>query len=295
MPTISVVIRAKNEEKSIGSTLKGLRGQDITFPIETLLIDSGSTDRTLIIAREYNCKIILVPQELFTYGYALNRGIKESSGEIICLLSAHCIPRNERWLAELVQPIVAGSVHATFGRQVPVPGVNPFEELSLRKHFPPLPKKSGRVPFSNANCAFLKEMWNVMPFNETLPGWEDYLWYLLLNERYIFQYRPEAAVTHTHPFSIKSVMRRTYNDGRAFGLIRDQYGIDIYNTLYPGFMSKVRMLVDDLINHVTFFRDQGYIKYIPLIPVVRFFSYFTYWKGLRSAKLGVSQTLRKMV
>jgi glycosyltransferase involved in cell wall biosynthesis len=280
----SIIIRSKNEEDSIGKTLESLLNQDADHPPEIILVDSGSTDKTLDIAGAYNVKICSILPEEFTYGYALNFGIRESAGDIICLLSAHCIPTSGQWLSELIRPIKDGSAHATFGRQVPVKGMNPFEEVSLNKHFPANDKKSGRVPFSNANCAFVRKMWQEMAFDETLPAWEDYLWYIHLKDRYLFQYCPEAAVSHTHPFSFRSIVQRTYNDGRAFRIIRDKYGIDLFNSLYPGLKAKLRMLVNDVITHVTFFTEKGYKKYIPLIPVVRAYSYFIYWKGYRSVR-----------
>lgn len=294
LPAISVVIRTKNEGMALGATLEAIRRQEGAFPSEILLVDSGSVDGTLNIARRHDCRIITIPPEDFTYGYALNLGISHAAGEIICLLSAHCTPRHNRWLSELVQPVADGSAHAAFGRQVPVRGVNPFEEVSLHKLFPEELRKGNRVPFSNANCAFLKTLWDQVPFDETVPGWEDYLWYLLLRERFRFRYCPGAAVSHSHPFSFKKIMQRTYNDGRAFRIIKNRYGIDIYNHLYPGTGAKLRMLMHDVINHLTVFRQKGYRRYIPLIPFIRAYSYFTYWRGYRSVERASNSPARRI-
>ncbi len=284
MSHISIILRTKNEEDFIGMALQSIFSQKVDYPFEVIIIDSGSTDRTLEIAGTYEVKIKNIPPEEFTYGYALNYGIRESYGEIVCLLSAHCIPESEQWLSELIKPITDGTAYATYGRQVPVKGVNPFEEVSLSKHFPETDKKDGRVPFSNANCAFIRKMWEQVQFDETLTSWEDYLWYMLLKDAYIFKYCPNAAVYHTHPFSVRNIIQRRYNDGRAFRIMKDKYGIDVFNDLYPGIKAKIRMFFNDLMNHVTFFRDKGYKKYILLIPVVRVYAYFNYWKGYKSVR-----------
>ncbi len=284
MLQISIIIRTKNEENFIGKTLQSLFNQKVEYPFEVIVVDSGSTDSTLNIVRKYDVKIMNILPEQFTYGFSLNHGIGESSGKIICSLSAHCIPTSEQWLLELIRPITDGTAHATYGRQVPVKGVNPFEEVSLSKHFPENEKKTGRVPFSNANCAFMKKMWEKIKFDEMLPSWEDYLWYILLKDTYLFKYCPEAAVYHTHPFLIRTIVKRTYNDGKAFRILKEKYGIDVLNDTCPGIMSKIKIIIGDLMNHVTFFCKKGYKKHILLIPVVRLYAYFVYWKGYKSVR-----------
>lgn len=281
---ISIVIRTKNEEASIGETLQVLFNQKQAPPFEIILVDSSSTDRTLAIAGGYPIKIITIPAERFTYGYSLNCGIASARGEIICSLSAHCTPVGDTWLKELVGPILSGTAHAIYGRQVPIEGINPFEEVSLWKHFPEQEKKDGRVPFSNANCAFLKHIWLKQPFDEELPSWEDYLWYLLLKDKYFFQYNTRAAVYHTHPFSLKRATLYAYRDGKTFRILKDKYGIDVINEFCPSVRSKVKTLIDDLKMHVRYFRMRGYRKKMPLIPVIRLSKYLAYWRGYRALR-----------
>src|SRR5688572_8485406 len=56
MNKITVVIPTLNEEKDLPRTLKSLK-----FADEILVVDSGSTDQTLEIAKKHNCKIIHHP------------------------------------------------------------------------------------------------------------------------------------------------------------------------------------------------------------------------------------------
>lgn len=284
MDSVSIIIRAKNEEAFIGKTLEMVRSQKIDIPYEIILVDSGSTDRTTEIAKKFDVSIHQITPESFSFGYALNYGISKSKGEIIVNLSAHCIPVNNQWLHELIKPILNKEVDATFGRQIPIKGLNIFEEVALSKHFPSHNKIKGRVPFSNANCAFTKDMWIERKFDEELPSWEDYLWYLLMKERYKFRYCPESSVYHSHPFSMDWLKRRAFIDGQAFKLIKRKYGIDLLEGLHPTFGRKLRIFVDDLIQHLRLFKDNGYIKQIFLIPAVRLCAYRAYWKGYRSIR-----------
>jgi glycosyltransferase involved in cell wall biosynthesis len=282
--TISIVIRAKDEGRSIGKTLEMVASQNMDVPYEIIIVDSGSTDNTRKIAGEYTSRIFSIPPESFTFGYALNYGIERAEGTIIVNLSAHCFPVDKYWLSRLISPILEGKTDAVYGRQAPAKEINPFEEVSLHKHFPDDEKKSGRVPFSNANCAFLRKMWEEVRFDEKIPSWEDYLWFLHHKDRYSFKYCPEAVVYHSHSFSLKAVVKRAYNDGRAFSIFKREYDCDLLEDACPGLKNKAKMFLDDLRGHARFFQQRGYTRYIFFMPLVRFCVYIAYWSGYRSVK-----------
>jgi rhamnosyltransferase len=284
MDGISIIIRCRNEEEAIGKTLERIFSQDLDVTREVVIVDSGSTDRTIEIALRYPVRLFRIPPESFSFGYALNFGIERAAGDVIVNISAHCTPVNEKWLSELVTPILAGKADAVYGRQVAVRGRNPFEEVSLHKHFPAEERAGKRVPFSNANCAFLKKMWEEVRFDEDLPSWEDYLWYLLLKDGYRFRYCPKAAVFHTHRFSLSALKRRSFNDGKAFAMLKDKYKIDLVGEAYPGVRAKGRLFMNDVGEHVKFFVRHGYLGYIFLAPLIRSFAFKAYRDGYNSLK-----------
>src|SRR4030066_1052634 len=96
-PNISVLIRTKNEEKYLGQTLSVIFSQT-RKDIEVLIVDSGSTDKTLEAAREFPVTIFEIKPKDFTWGYALNYGFQRASGKYIVCLSAHALPQSEYWL-----------------------------------------------------------------------------------------------------------------------------------------------------------------------------------------------------
>ena len=51
-PVCSIIVRAYNEEKHIGKLFAGIRQQTLT-DVQGILGDSGSTYRTVEIARQY--------------------------------------------------------------------------------------------------------------------------------------------------------------------------------------------------------------------------------------------------
>lgn len=62
-PSISIVIATYNSDKTLPLTLESIKKQD--YPknkIEVLVIDGGSEDETLLIAKKYGCKVIKNPK-----------------------------------------------------------------------------------------------------------------------------------------------------------------------------------------------------------------------------------------
>ena len=84
----SIIIRAYNEEKHIGRLLEGIKQQTIK-DVEVILVDSGSTDSTIDIAKSYGAQVVRIPSAEFTFGRSLNYGIKEAKREFIIIASAH--------------------------------------------------------------------------------------------------------------------------------------------------------------------------------------------------------------
>ena len=61
-PKVSIVIRCLNEEKHIGRLLQGISEQTYQN-VEIIVVDSGSRDQTLDIARSYPTRIIQIIRE----------------------------------------------------------------------------------------------------------------------------------------------------------------------------------------------------------------------------------------
>ncbi|MEO2069246.1 MAG: glycosyltransferase family 2 protein, partial [Desulfurobacteriaceae bacterium] len=93
---ISACIIAKNEEKNLPRLLKSLRGK---FE-EIILVDTGSEDRTVEIAKEYGCKV--VKHEWNGFADARNRAIAEATGDWIWHFDADFELEEEEYKKALV-------------------------------------------------------------------------------------------------------------------------------------------------------------------------------------------------
>ena len=65
---VSVVIRTLNEEKHLPELLESIRKQSSDyFDFEIVIVDSGSTDNTLEIAKSYSARITFIKKENFFF------------------------------------------------------------------------------------------------------------------------------------------------------------------------------------------------------------------------------------
>jgi len=87
-PLISLIVPAFNEEVTIRKSLQSLI--DLDYPnYEIIVINDGSTDNTLEIAREFeNLQVKVIHQQNQGKAKALNNGIKNSKGEIVVTVDA---------------------------------------------------------------------------------------------------------------------------------------------------------------------------------------------------------------
>jgi len=215
VPRVSVVIRAKNEARYIGETLTAIQGQRYR-DFEVIVVDSGSTDSTPEITLQSGARLVPIDPKQFTYGRALNLGIRESCGDLLVSLSAHATPENPDWLGSLVSGFQYARAAAVYGRHIPRGNASLFELLGM--HLSGVTSKERRVQmdrarFSNANGAFRRDLWKMVPFDEELRGAEDINWARQMQHLgYVIVYEPRAAVYHSHGEPLMKLIRRQLHD-----------------------------------------------------------------------------------
>jgi glycosyltransferase involved in cell wall biosynthesis len=291
-PEISIIIRSKNEERFIGQVLAAIFQQNIDLPFEVIVIDSGSTDRTLDIVRSHAVRLYEIEARDFSYGSALNLGARLAEGRYLVNLSAHCIPTSDRWIANMLRDLrVKSRIAATYGGQVPIKGLNPFEERSLLVAFKA--DENGRIgpPFSNANCAIRKETWERYPFDETASFAEDYIWSQLLPKQFEIKYVPEAEVYHTHPARFKYWAKRSYENGLFVQYLENVYGLQYRWAVGENriannprnFVALLRYAVRS-VRVMWFLIANGYLKFLPVFPIYSALEQYYYRKGLADGR-----------
>jgi glycosyltransferase involved in cell wall biosynthesis len=207
--SLSIVIRAFNEEKHIGRLLFGISQQTYPDP-EVILVDSGSTDSTLAIAAQYPVKIVHISPEDFTFGRSLNRGIAAANGDLIVMISAHCYPVYPDWLEVLTAQFSNPEIALCYGKQRGGETNHYSEHQFFRKYFPENSVMQQAHPYShNANAAIRRALWEIHPYDETLTGLEDLAWSSwAMDEDYEVAYVAAAEVIHQHDETMRQVFNR---------------------------------------------------------------------------------------
>lgn len=98
--TVSVIIPALNEESFIGDALRSLSCQSHR-PFEIFVVDGGSQDRTINIAKEAGARVLTGSFSTKTAALARNAGAAAATGDILVFMDADTRPPPD-WLKRIV-------------------------------------------------------------------------------------------------------------------------------------------------------------------------------------------------
>jgi len=85
-PILSVIVPTRNEELALPATLAALTAQqDHPWQVELVVVDGGSEDRSVQIARDFGAVTVLMPA---SRGGQLRAGAEVASGEVLMFLHA---------------------------------------------------------------------------------------------------------------------------------------------------------------------------------------------------------------
>jgi glycosyltransferase involved in cell wall biosynthesis len=87
MSQVSVVIAAFDAERYLGEAIESVLGQT-RAPLELIVVDDGSDDHTLEVARGFGERITCVGQPRSGVSAALNRGVEMARGDQLAFLDA---------------------------------------------------------------------------------------------------------------------------------------------------------------------------------------------------------------
>lgn len=245
---VSIVIPTYNAGDEFAEVLKMIGRQRSNYPWELLCVDSGSTDRTVEISRDFGAEIFQIRKEDFNHGLTRNLGVSRTEGEYVVLLAQDALPQDENWLASLVKCLVEDErVAGAYSRQVPRKDCNPFIRERLRDWFAggehrriqeiecleELNRLSPRerfklFAFDNVSSCIRRTIWERCPFEKRDFG-EDLAWAKkIVEEGYRIVFEPESVVIHSHNKSLWYEFKRVYLDHQGLNQL-------VGMNLFPGF------------------------------------------------------------
>jgi O-antigen biosynthesis protein len=241
----SVVVLTKNPGEIFKRVLPAIRAQITPWEFEIMVVDSGSTDGTIEFVQQYaDVRLIQIESSEFGHGKTRNFAVSQSRGEFAAMLTHDAMPADEYWLDNLIKPFMQDSkVAGVFGRHKAYPEHSSYTQRDMQVHFdgflqwPAImgmedPERYKRDQgyqqllhfFSDNNACLRKSVWKKIPYPDVNFA-EDQLWAkAIIESGYKRAYANDAAVFHSHDYSVKDTFRRSFDESRA---LKTLFGYDL--------------------------------------------------------------------
>lgn len=224
---VSILIPTYNAGARWRDVLNGIDRQTVQFA-EKIVIDSGSVDNTIAMAKESGFTVISIPQTDFDHGYTRQiLADKARTADICIFLTQDAIPADPNSMRKLIEVFRDEQIGLAYGRQLPHETATPLETHARLFNYPAKSNvrsfaDKGKYGFkvffcSNSFAAYRKTVLRDMggfPMHSIMG--EDALFAAkMLSNGYKLAYVAEATVRHSHNYTFKEEFKR-YFDTRVF-------------------------------------------------------------------------------
>lgn len=204
---VGLYIPCFNAEETIQSCLEAVFKQ--AYPIkEVVVVDDGSTDRTIEIVSKYPVKIIRHTNNK-GLAFARNTAIKNINTEFIASLDADCLPDSD-WLKQLMKRFDSPKIAGVGGRLLEIYSSSVFDlwrAVHMKQYWG---DKETNPPFLfGSNTIFRKKaLINIGFYNENYKNnYEDVdISNRLKKTGYVLLYEPKAIAHHLRNDDICSIL-----------------------------------------------------------------------------------------
>lgn len=172
---ITVLIRTFNSAGTLPDVLDRLKlGPDD----ELLVVDSGSTDATLQVSREYRARVVMAERP-FNYSRSLNLGFQAASRQWVLVMSSHCIPLVPDLLSAFRAALrtFSSNVAVAYGVCSIVKHPAPADETVFFASQDSRPPEQRNIFGGNALALYRRDWWEKLAFDEAVPTGEDLVWF----------------------------------------------------------------------------------------------------------------------
>lgn len=114
-PSVTIITATLNPDSSTFiRVLQAIKKQKYQGRIEHIILDGGTTNDALDIAKQYNCKILQFKNSRDEGGNRLYFGLEKAKGEIILILESDNIIPHSLWLRKMIKPFEEKKVFSTY-------------------------------------------------------------------------------------------------------------------------------------------------------------------------------------
>jgi len=220
---ISVIIPTYNAQEYLPELLKRLKNQ--TVPFELIIIDSSSSDDTVVIARGYTDKIIIIPASEFDHGGTRTKAVKIASGEMIIFLTQDALPYDNNTIEKILELFEDLNVGAVYGRQIPYDDASLFGKHLRYFNYPDTSyvrtlqdkdKYGIKTAFlSDSFASYRKSALHKIDYfkDGLIVGEDTYAGAKMLMKGFSLGYCAEAKVYHSHSYTVVEEFKRYFDIG----------------------------------------------------------------------------------
>jgi len=223
----SIVILTKNAGSEFDSVLEMIHKQKYDQVIEVIVIDSGSSDKTLEVAEKHEAIIHKIKPEDFGHGVTRNLGVRLAKGKFVCFITQDALPKNDIWLSSMTDELRKEGVAAVYGKQLPKKDSTPMEDFFIcdkyrdkkivRKFIEGKRMSMDDIHFSDRSSLLRRDLLVKYPYPEDLVLAEDQVWAKkMLEIGFAIVYEPLSEVYHSHNYSLVNAFRKWFDVGSAF-------------------------------------------------------------------------------
>lgn len=241
---VTVAIPVLNGARYLDEVLASVRAQDVEGEVEILVVDSGSTDGSLDIARRYGAHVHEIPASEFSHGGTRNLIMELAEGDHVAFLTQDATPVHDRWLAALLAGFEqADDVAAVFGPHFAREDASHVIKAEMERHFANWgegreihlqrldrsPKglaayraAPGALTFlSSVNFCLARSAWERVPIRNVPYAEDQLLGRELIEAGYAKVFHPDAAVLHSHHYPPRRFLRRYFDEFRGLREVLD--------------------------------------------------------------------------
>ncbi len=210
---VSVIIPAKNEEGNIERCLNSLMCVD--YPkdnIEIIVVDNGSLDKTVCIAKKYGAKVFVEPN--LTIAGMRNLGAKNSKGDILAFVDAD-VSVSKDWIKNAINFLQVDSVGCV-GCSPSIPVDSTWVEKVWHLHKKGKPETITPKWIASMNMFVKRDVFiEIGGFNESLKTCEDVdLGYRLSKKYKIIWSKKIKAIHYGEAKNLKHLFRKEFWRGK---------------------------------------------------------------------------------
>jgi glycosyltransferase involved in cell wall biosynthesis len=150
---VSVIIPTKNTGTEFRHLLQRLRAQEGIGGCEVIVVDSGSTDDTVALARNEGAKVISIAPTEFTHASARNKGAEAASCDYVLFMVQDALPLGNLWLWEMLTSLQSNDLAAVSCAEYPRSDSDLFYQFLIYRQYDACGQNHDRILRWDDSCS----------------------------------------------------------------------------------------------------------------------------------------------